>query len=293
MSERGKYFDPEKYGISPVEKPPVSVGNPRVNPHVKTLEAEQNNTEDPVVQENIKDVQNDWRRTKLLSVAWISMVLGAGGTGIYMWKTQQGPFAPKESSVETAPTVTTNQEDRYEVPLEIKTDKDLQKALEQQGIKAKPEDFEFDPGRSALHAKVLRLTLIAGNDRLGVKPSYIWQPVLPAERGKPNIERDIERSQLLVAVQFINPYAQRLMDKVVNPGPSAHKYIAHVADPDDPNIVYFYFDRCINREQEHALARIRIQHPENPQKHVWYQSFDIPKCQNDANSVESDAPIQE
>lgn len=287
MSERGKYWNPEKYGA------PVSVGRRSVDsdrPTIKapeTLEREKT-TEEPIVQEkSVEQVRDSWRATKLLSIAWVCGVLGVGvGTG-YMYHTKQGPFAPDEKVEENDTTPQEKETDKYETPLIIENDEDLRKALKKEGIKARPKDFDFDAGKSGLHAKAIRLVPIAGNEKLNVPESYYWEPVTK------KIETDIDGSQVLVAVQLINQFAQSDAGSVVNSGPHAHEYIARTPDADDPNIVYFYFDRCMNTERSNALARIRIQHPSNRNKHIWYRSFDIPQCNNNFDGVESDAPIQQ
>ncbi|MEZ4087581.1 MAG: hypothetical protein R3B71_04600 [Candidatus Gracilibacteria bacterium] len=242
---------------------------------------------EPIQDNTVEETRQKYRSEKILATAWISLVLGGGLGSFYMYQTKQGPFAPDEktTTVETPPKETPE-----EKPLIIENDEDLKRVLEKENIKATAEDFEFDTGRPALHAKTLRLVVV--EEGPNTKPTYKWKPIIPIP-GKEHIEEGIKDPQLLVAVQFINPYAQRLLKKVVNPGPGAHRYIARTPDSDDPNIVYFYFDRCTNREQEHALARIRIQDPQDAKSHIWYQSFNIPKCTTKADSVESDEQIQD
>lgn len=294
-SERGKYFNPEKYRHVSIEKPPVSVGDRSVDPRTKTLEAPtpDKRTEDPVITEkNVEQERKNWRRLKLFSVGWISLILGGSGAGAYMYHTKQGPFAPDENVVETAPPITTEKEYPYEIPEQIKTNEDLRKALKKNKISANAEDFNFEGGTSGLHAKALRFVETPGNERLNIKDSYRWEPVI--EKVTPQKKLALpKKSALLIAVQFINPYAQNNLDGVVNPGPSAHQYVARTSDEKDQNIIYFYFDKCINTKRQHALARVRIQHPANPEKNLWYRSFNLPECKTNANGVESDEPIQE
>lgn len=295
MSERGKYWNPEKYGITPEEKTPISVvGDRSVDSDRPTLPAPdtvkriEHTTEEPVVQEKSpEEVRDSLRRTKLLSIAWVSAIIGAGGGIYYMHETEQGPFAPKDTVVETAPTASAKEEVEEEAPWEIKTEEDLKHAFKKYEVPhVTAEDFDFETKKQEYHAKaMIYKQTIAGNKALKVKDEYAWV-------GVNDKILETEDSAVLVAVHLISDYARQNAETVVNSGPGAHPYITKMVDEKDSNIIYFYFNKCSNTTNEHALARVRIQSPTNPTKHLWFQSFHIPKCQNEANGVESDEPIQ-
>lgn len=242
-------------------------------------------TEEPVVQDNSVEETRQSSRYKLLSIAWLSGVLGVGAGTFYMHETQQGPFAPEEKATVIQQTPPEKTQPEEPGPIIIKSNEELEKALKKQNIKATPEDFEFE-GASSIHAKTLRLIAIAGNERLGVKSSFTWEPVTEKIA-------TVEEPHALIAVQFLNQYALRDLEKHVNPGPGAHRYIARTQDEENPNIIYFYFDKCLNTERTNMLARVRIQSPQDHSKHVWYNSFNLAPCQDKTDSVESDEPVQE
>lgn len=296
MSERGKYWNPKKYEITPEEKTPISVVGDRSvdsdRPTIvapETIQRMEHTTEEPVVQEkSIKDVQDSWRRTKLLSLAWVSTVIGIGGGSYYMYATEQGPFAPKDTVVETAPTASAKEEPKEEAPWEIKNEEDLKHAFKKYQIPSVTvQDFDFETKKQEYHAKaMIYKQTIVGNKALNVKDQYAWV-------GVNDKILETEDSAVLIAVHLISDYSRQNAETVVNSGPGAHPYITKMIDEKDPNIIYFYFNKCSNRTNEQALARVRIQSPANHNKHLWFQSFHIPKCQDETNGVESDEPIQE
>lgn len=268
--ERGKYYNLDK--LTPqkgLSQAPTLPGGASDKP-----------TEEPVIRETPEQLQKSVRLKIVLSIGWVCMVGSAAGTVGYYYVTKQGPFAPEEKPVVTAPTASGNPDPYPEAPTEIRNNKDLELSLKITGIRATKDDFEFEAGLSGIHAKAVRLNPIVGNPNLGTKDSYTWEAI--TERITPS-----KKSELLIAVRVTNPYVKDNMNEGTIP--DGYRYIARSLDPEDPAIMYFYYNRCTHPEPAGALAQIGMPNPVKPKELMWARSFKIPACAKNDDSVESDA----
>ena len=267
MSERGKYWkNPE---VSSRKERIESKKDPALAPTICLPSETTNQTPGPQVTEVRKNTG-----CGILVALGISMAAtGAVGTVGYLYIAKKPPFADETASVASsggpALTAPDNSSSSPELPEMIYSNQDLKKAMQKHKIGAKAQDFEFETDRPELQAKAITLRPQSDSDN-AENSSYSWKPV------REKITR-VDQEELLVAVKIINPYiGDNAYDLIV---PEGLSYRARTVDPNDPSIMYFYYNCRDKKGGETQLGQIGIRNPANSKKLMWAKSFLIKSCE--------------
>ena len=203
-----------------------------------------------------------------LALGLMACSAAAAATG-YMYISKKGPFAPEESktAVEQTPPET-EPSPKEAITTEVHNNADLEKVLQAENIRATAKDFEFPTEKPQLHARALMFNLDSAPED-NEKVSYSWLPVR-------NRITKVNDKELLVAIKVINSYIKENPSKHI--APEGLSYRASAIDPEDPSIMYFYYD-CRDKVNSDLLGQIGLKNPQKPSKILWGISFSMPDCE--------------
>ena len=209
-------------------------------------------------------------RAGIAATLALGLMAGSAATATgYMYISKKGPFAPEESktAVEKKPPEA-EPTPKEAITTEVHNNADLEKVLQSENIRATAKDFEFPTEKPQLHARALMFKLDSAPED-NEKVSYSWLPIR-------NRITKVTDTELLVAIKVVNPYIRNNPYRHI--APEGLSYRATAIDPEDPSIMYFYYD-CRDKVNSDLLGQIGLKNPQKPSKILWGVSFSMPDCE--------------